>query len=109
MNKDVLLELAKKLNTKYEIGIWSESMDFFERQDNVADFSVKYNDKQFDVAIKLKEFSRNATKTVFTSLVRFIEYKSTFYVREDKENSVEYYLLSSTDNNKAFLFHIIFQ
>lgn len=58
---------------------------------------------------KLKEFSSNAAKIIFASLVRFVEYKSTFYVREDKENSFEYYLLSSTDSKKAFLFHIVFQ
>ncbi|WP_159888728.1 hypothetical protein [Paenibacillus puerhi] len=109
MNKDVLLELSKTLNTEYEIGVWSETTDFFERQDNIADFSVKFNENQFNIVIKLKEFSLNATKTMFASLVRFVEYKSTFYVREDKESSIEYYLLSSTDNKKAFLFHIVFQ
>ncbi|RKN71856.1 hypothetical protein [Paenibacillus ginsengarvi] len=109
MNKDILLKLSKTLNTEYEIGIWSETTDFFERQNSIADFSVNYNDNQFNVAIKLKEFSLNGAKTIFALLVRFVEYQSTFYVREDKENSVEYYLLSSTDNKKAFLFHIVFQ
>ena len=56
-----------------------------------------------------KDFNLNAAKTIFVSLVRFIEYKSTFYVREDKETSFEYYLLSSTDNKKAFLFHVVIQ
>lgn len=109
MNKDVLLELSKNLNTEYEIGIWSETTYFFERQDNIAEFSIKYNENQFNVVIKLKEFSLNATKIIFASLVRFVEYESTFYVREDKENLIEFYLLSSTENKKAFLFHIIFQ
>ncbi|EPY14464.1 MULTISPECIES: hypothetical protein [Paenibacillus] len=109
MNKDVLLELSKTLNTEYEIGIWSETTDFFERQDNIADSSIKFNEGQYNIVIKLKEFNLNASKTIFAALVRFIEYKSTFYVREDKGNSFEYYLLSSTDNKKAFLFHIVFQ
>lgn len=109
MNKDVLLELSKNLKTEYEIGIWSETTDFFERQDNIADFSIRYDENQFNIVINLKEFSLNATKTIFASLVRFVEYKSTFYVREDKESSIEFYLLSSTDNKKAFLFHIVFQ
>ncbi|MCM3040570.1 hypothetical protein M3201_12780 [Paenibacillus motobuensis] len=53
MNKDVLLELSKNLNTEYKIGIWLETTDFFERQDNIADFSIKYDENQF--VIKLKE------------------------------------------------------
>lgn len=44
MTKDVLLELSKTLNTEYEIGVWSETKDFFERQDNIENFSVKYNE-----------------------------------------------------------------
>ncbi|MUG46443.1 hypothetical protein [Paenibacillus woosongensis] len=109
MNKDVLLELSKDLNTEYEIGIWSETTDFFERQDNIVDSSINYNDKQYNIVIKLKEFNLNAVKTIFASLVRFIEYNSTFYVREDKKDSFVYYLLSSTDSKKAFLFYIVFQ
>lgn len=109
MTKDVLIELSKTLNTEYEIGIWSETTDFFERQDNIENSSVKYNEGQYNIVIKLKEFNLNAAKTIFGSLVRFVEYKSTFYVREDKENSFEFYLLSSTDSKKAFLFHILFQ
>ncbi|AWV32377.1 hypothetical protein [Paenibacillus odorifer] len=109
MNKDVLLELSKNLNAEYEIGIWSETTDFFERQDNIADFSVKYDDGQYNIVIKLKEFNLNAAKTIFASLVRFIEYKSTFYVREDKKDSFVYYLLSSTDSKKAFLFYVVIQ
>ncbi|MFD0717032.1 hypothetical protein [Paenibacillus sp. GCM10027626] len=109
MNKDILLELSKTLSTEYEIGIWSETTDFFERQATIADSSIKYNEGQYNIVVKLKEFNLTAAKTVFASLVRFIEYKSTFYVREDKEDSFEYYLLSATDSKKAFLFHIVFQ
>ncbi|RXZ81556.1 hypothetical protein EBB07_14640 [Paenibacillaceae bacterium] len=109
MNKGTLLEISKTLNCEYEIGLWSESTDFLERQEEVAEFSFKYVDGQYNVNIKLKEFNLNAAKTTFASLVRFVEYKSTFYVREDRSNSIQYYLLSSTDDNKAFLFQVIFQ
>ena len=109
MNKDVLLGLSKNLNTEYEIGFWSEATDFFERQDNIADFSVKYDDGQYNIVIELKEFNTNAAKAIFASLVRFIVYKSTFYVREDKKDSFVYYLLSSTDSRKAFLFYVVIQ
>lgn len=108
MNKDTLLKLSKTLNCEYEIGIWSETTDFLERQD-IENFSVKYTDGQFNIVIKLKEFDLYAVKDIFSSLVRFIEYKSTFYVREDKQYSIEYYMLSAIDSEKAFLLHVVFQ
>lgn len=111
MNKEILLELSKTLNIKDELGIWSELDSFFENHDDkIANLSVNYNEDHFNVEIQLKEFNLNMTKTVFALLVEFFEYgHSTFYVREKKENSIEYYLLSSTVDKKAFLMHIIFQ
>ncbi|CAM4505577.1 MAG: hypothetical protein E7L01_15860 [Paenibacillus macerans] len=111
MTKDVLLELSKTLNTEYEIGIWIEAMFFMTWQENIEDSSVTYNEDagQYKIVIKLKEFNLHTVKKIFGSLVSFIEYQSTFYVREDHEDSFEYYLLSSTDNKKAFFFHVIFQ
>ncbi|MCM3702094.1 hypothetical protein [Paenibacillus macerans] len=111
MTKDVLLELSKTLNTACEKGIWLEATFFMTWQENVEDFSVAYDaeEGQYKIVIKLKEFSLQAVKTIFASLVKFIEYKSTFYVREDKNDSFEYYLLSSTDSKEGFFFHVIFQ
>ncbi|ODP28236.1 hypothetical protein PTI45_02226 [Paenibacillus nuruki] len=107
MNKNILLELSKNLNIEYEIGIWSETTDFLERQDNIVDFSVDYEQGHFNIVIELKEFDLPGAKSIFASLVQFIEYKSTFYVREDKKDSCVYHLLSSMDNKKAFLCYIV--
>lgn len=107
MNKDILLELSRNLDTEYEIGIWSETRDLLERQDNITDFSINYDEGQYNIVIKLKELDLDKAQSLFTSLVRFIEYDSTFYVREGKKDSLVYYLLSSMDNKKAFLCYII--
>ncbi len=109
MNKDNLLELSKNLDTEYEIGIWSETRDLLERQDNITDFSIKYAEGQYNIIIKLQDLNLHAAKTLFTLLVQFIEYDSTFYVREDKKDSFVYYLLSSMDSKKAFLCYIVIQ
>lgn len=109
MNKDILLELSRNLDTEYEIGIWSETRDLLERQDNITDFSINYDEGQYNIVIELKEFDLHEAKSVFTSLVQFIEYNSTFYVRENKKDSFIYYLLSSMDNKKAFLCYIVIQ
>ncbi|MDF2487091.1 MAG: hypothetical protein K0R46_3259 [Herbinix sp.] len=110
MDKEKLLDVSKTLNCEYEIGIWSETDDFLERQEGVSKFSIKYDNGQYNVNITLKDFNPSEAVTVFDSLVKFIEYsKSTFYVRDNKQSSIEYYLLSSTVDKKAFLMHIIFQ
>ncbi|KNB73159.1 hypothetical protein [Brevibacillus reuszeri] len=109
MDKQLLLEIAKSINCEYEIGIWSETTDFLERQKNISFFEIKYNEGHFQLNIKLSNFNLNEVKSIFTSLVRFLEYNSTLYVREDKDSSIEYYFLSSMLNKKGFLFHVIFQ
>jgi hypothetical protein len=109
MNKETLFDVSKALNCEYEIGIWSEVDDFLERQEGVSKFLIKYHNGQYNVNVTLKEFIPNEAVTIFDSLVRFIEYsKSTFYVRESMQSSIEYYLLSSTADKKAFLMHIMF-
>ncbi|WP_440110727.1 hypothetical protein [Paenibacillus sp. QZ-Y1] len=110
MNKSTLFELAKKLDCTYEIGVWSETTDFMERQENIENFSLTFEDEQYNLRIQLGEFSKVTVtvKEIFNSLVQFLEYTSTFYVREDQLNSIHYYFLSSTDANKAFIFHVVF-
>ncbi|WP_046227059.1 hypothetical protein [Paenibacillus dauci] len=109
MDKDTLLMISNSLNCEYEIGIWSEANDFLERQKNIVDFTITYDEGQYNVLITLLEYNLNTVKELFASLVRFLEYNSTFYLREDTENNIQYYLLSATQYKKAFLFYIIFQ
>ncbi|WP_340398812.1 hypothetical protein [Paenibacillus sp. FSL H8-0079] len=107
MDKSTLLELSKKLDCQYEIGIWSETMDFMERQENVESFSLFFKEEQYNLRIQLRELNRVTTKEIFNSLVQFLQYNSTFYVREDHLDAIHYYFLSSTDAYKAFIFHVV--
>lgn len=108
MDKETLLKIAKGLNCEYEIGLVSEINDFLECQENVSDFKLSYNGTYFLLKIGLKEFGLMESKTIFSLLVSFIEYTSTFYVREDFEEYIEYTLLSAMRSKKAFLCTIIF-
>lgn len=108
MDKDTLLTISNSLNCEYEIGIWSEANDFLQRQKNIVEFTIQYDEGQYNVSIKLLDYNLNAVKELFASLVRFLEYNSTFYLREDNENSIQYYLLSATKDKKAFLLYITF-
>jgi hypothetical protein len=108
MDKQTLLKIAEQLNCEYEIGLTSEINDFLENQSNVNSFHLSYEDNYFKVSIRLKEFGLTESKLLFSSLACFIEYTSTFYVREDFEDYFEYTLLSSMRSKKAFLCRVIF-
>lgn len=56
LNEDILLELSKNLDTEYEIGVWSETRDLLERKDNITDFSINYDEGQYNIIIKLQDF-----------------------------------------------------
>jgi hypothetical protein len=108
MDKESLLQIAKQLNCEYEPGINCEINDFLECNNSVAKFDLKYHEKSFILNIILKNYKLVEVRHVFSALVRFIEYTSTFYVREECDNKVEYTLLSSLKSKKAFLCNITF-
>jgi len=109
MNKNDLLQLAKQMNCEYEPGLTSEINDFLERQKNISKFDLKYCENHFTINIKLKGYNLYEVRNVFSELVGFIEYTSTFYIREEYEDKIEYLLLSSLSNKKAFMCKIIFE
>ena len=94
MNKDLLLKHSEQLNIEYEPGVSSEIKYFLEHHENVFEFQLKYSDKYFNLEIVLNNYSLSKVKDIFISLVRFIEYTATFYVREDFDDHIEYTLLS---------------
>lgn len=108
MDKETILSLAKKVNCEYEIGIWSETNDFLERQEDILSYKLGYEEKKFILKIKLREFNLIEIKILFHSLITFLEYSSAIYCREEKDGLVEYYFLSSLPDKKAFLLNIIF-
>lgn len=109
MNKETIFQLAKTLNCEYELGIWHEATDFLEGQEGIRDFTVKYRNGIYQINIELVEFGLTEVKNLFSALVLFLEYTSTFYTREDSSDSIVYYFLSSTKEHKAFLCQILFR
>lgn len=108
MDNKTLLEMSSHLNCEYEIGLTSEINDFLENEYNVSSFDLSYKDNCFILTVFLKEFNLVKSKEIFSSLVSFIEYNSTFYVREDFNDYIEYLLLSSMKSKKAFLCKVKF-
>jgi hypothetical protein len=90
-------------------GISIEIRDCLKGDNEVLEYSVVTNeDKSYGVFIKLKEFDVLNAKNVFMNLLEFIEYTSVFYVRNDDEHRIEYFLLSTSENGLAFYCQITF-
>jgi hypothetical protein len=112
MNRDQLLKMAQSVNCEYEPGIRSEIDSFIEYQnEKISDFILNFNksDKCFCLKILMTDYEDEKIQTIFQKLVEFIEYKSaTFYIREENDYSIEYFLLSSSKAQKGVLLHIEF-
>ncbi|WP_313563419.1 hypothetical protein [Ruminiclostridium cellobioparum] len=63
---------------------------------------------QQESSILLVFFSTIEVKRVFSTLLSFIEYSSTFYVREEYKDRIEYEVLSSMKSNKGFRMKVVF-
>ena len=112
MNRELLLELAKSINTEYESGIWFELNSYLEYEESkIITYDLKFEEERkcFILEIKLKECNKIDIDDFFKGLVRFIEYKdSTFYVRCVEQDSIDYFLLSTMDSEKGVFLELIF-
>ena len=110
MNIETILELAKQISFDLELGISTEIRHFLENRDGIKAFEISSKDKIFDIIIMLKDYDKSLVRDIFTELVIFIQYSSfTCYAMKANGNSIEYYLLSSCDDNTGFFCHIIFK
>ncbi|MBH5318325.1 hypothetical protein I6N90_10945 [Paenibacillus sp. GSMTC-2017] len=111
MELETLFKISDLLDCKYEVGIWSEANNFLQRQEIISEFTLEFNKDEeiYIVSIMLSEYSLKNVKDIFYSFVRFIEYDSTFYIKEDSERTTKYSFVSATKDRQAFLFQITFQ
>jgi hypothetical protein len=108
MDKNCLYSLAEAVNCEYELGVTSEINDFLNNHDNVYEFNLNYSENRYNLLVKLKEYDVIEANLVFTSLVCFIEYSATFYIREEYDDRIEYILLSVMTSKKGFLCKVTF-
>ena len=110
MNKEKLYELSEGINLEHELGISQEISDFFSECENVASFTYEFENNKFATSVKLSEFNFQKIRELFSSFILFIEYDSTFYVRECTTEKVKYTLLSKMNEiNKGFLCEVVFK
>jgi len=110
MDKSQLLKLSKSVRCDYDIGVWSEINSFIEYQgEKISDFTLSYNkiEKYYDLKILMFKFDEQEAQNIFHRLVEFIEYKgATFYTKEENDDSIEYFFLSSSRSYKGLLLRI---
>lgn len=108
MDKNYLNQMAKTVDCSYEAGIMIEIDSFMKTREDVSEYSLDYKDGRYILVIQLKNYNLLEVKKIFGSLSRYIEYSSTFYVREDFDDCIEYTLLSSMCSKRGFLCQIRF-
>jgi hypothetical protein len=107
--KNYFQKMLQEINYNIVPGLLSEIRDCLKYNDKVHESNlVIIQDKTYSVAIRLKEYNVPNVKNVFSTLVQFIQYTSTFYVRNDKEKSIEYSLISQSEGGLAFYCRITF-
>lgn len=110
MNKETIFELSKQVSYDLEPGISAEIRHFIENRNDIKAFDMSGKDKIFSIIITLRDFSKSLAKDIFTELVIFIQYSSfTCYTMKAGKNYLEYYLLSSTEDNTGFICYIFFK
>ncbi|MGG4555184.1 hypothetical protein MKX50_03685 [Paenibacillus sp. FSL W8-0186] len=108
--KDSFIKLVKELDHDIIPGLSSEIRDCLNYNDKVLDCKVDISeDKVYCVSVRMHDYTLPNIKSVFSSLVQFIQYTSTFYVRNDTEHNTEYLLLSQSKGNLTFYCKIVFR
>ncbi|EPI03571.1 hypothetical protein D920_00294 [Enterococcus faecalis 13-SD-W-01] len=102
--------LKTTIDCSYESGIWIEIDSFLEyREDIILEKKVKFLEKeeQYQVSVRLKEYSIRLGNNFFKDLVDFIEYTgATLYMRETFDTEEKYYILSETVEHKGFFLEL---
>ena len=109
MNNKLFSEIMEKVNLITDIGIRCEINAFFDDEETVRDYSLIMNEKEHIITVELINNSFIEIKSMFMSFVNFIQYPGlTCYIREEKENSIEYSLITANIELEGFLCRICF-
>lgn len=105
---NIILQLAGQLRLRTDLGLKHEIGHNLETQSNIEEFKIEENEEKYKIKIKLKAYSLIEAKKVFNSLVRFIQHNATFYAYEQDENTVNYVLISASEDKIGFSCEITF-
>jgi len=102
--------ISKQFVRKIDTGVTIDLKDYFEDDELVKDYELKTTeDNKYIATVKLTEFDRFKVKDIFYPLMRFANYKTTFYTHEEYEDSITYYLLSmNSESDLGFYLSITF-
>lgn len=108
--KDSFIKLVNEVDYDIIPGLSSEIRDCLDYDAKVLDCQIDIlEDKVYCVNVRMHEYTLPNIKSVFSSLVQFIQYTSTFYIRNDTEHNTEYLLLSQSKRDLTFYCKIVFR
>lgn len=105
---NIILQLAGQFRLRTDLGLKYEIRHNLETQSNIEEFNIEEIEDKYKIKVKLKAYSLMEAKKVFYSLVRFIQHNATFYAYEQGENTVNYVLVSASEDKIGFCCDITF-
>jgi hypothetical protein len=106
----IIEDLVKQVNLEVDPGLTYESTHFFKKNELIQEYKLeKTEDSKYNISIWLNHFDKEIIKDIFFPLIRFIQYKATFYTYEECSGNIIYSLISIMDNKKGFYCKITFK
>lgn len=105
---NIILQLAGQFRLRTDLGLKHEIGHNLETQSNIEEFKIEEIEEKYKIKIKLKAYSLIEAKKVFNSMVRFIQHNATFYAYEQDVNTVNYVLISASEDKIGFCCEITF-
>ncbi len=110
MLQELIQQIAKQIYLITDTGISIEIKDFFSTNESVIQYELEVEQNVYKITIKLKEHNSREAKKVFSRFLRFIEYSGgSFYIRKSNTESIEYLLVSVSEDNKGFYCQLTFK
>ena len=103
-------QIVKKIPHGVDVGVSIEIKDFFRGNENVSEYALEVIEgKKYRVFVRLKQYSVQEVKKVFSAFLNFVEYSgASFYIRKIKTECIEYLLFSIDNNNHGFYCQVLF-
>ena len=107
---DIIDLIAKNINYNTDLGLTSEINYALKRQENIREYKLEQVEgKKYKITIRLQKYNNNEARSIFKSLVNFLEYnEGTFYAFKEQQEYIECLFLSTTENKIGFFCQVIF-
>lgn len=110
MLEELFKQIMNEIDYKVETGLNIEIKDFFRGTENVSEYKLEILEgKKYRILVKLREYNLQEVKRIFSAFLHFVEYSNmSFYVRREKDEGIEYLVLSARADRVGFYCQLLF-